>query len=201
MNLSKRTQRGITSVESAFQSSKTYSDSTRKVGAFPEYAFLPGKEFKAIVKKESLGMHSYNYYFDGMSFSAPKYHISLFYDFLYLNALLESESESVKNELLNGGYTAFSDLATKALNSKARSAAIFVGLVHANRIDEVKSYSSYLKLFRTDKDGGTPCQGAYENVQLLNKNKVKLLLPVVPCRFGKDTVEQYYLDHCYFLLN
>lgn len=201
MNLSKRTERGITSVESAFQSSRIYSDSTRKVGPFPEYTFLPGKECKANVKKQSLGMHSYNYYFDGMSFSAPEYHISLFYDFLYLNALLEPENESVKNELLDGGYTAFSDLATKALNSQARSAAIFVGLVHANRIDEVKSYPSYLKLFRTCEDGETPCNGAYENVQLLNKNTVMLLSPVVPCRFGKEAVERYYLEHCSVLSN
>ena len=146
-------------------------------------------------------MHSYNYCFDGMTFPAPVYHISLFYDFLYLNALLEPENESVKNELLIGGYTAFSDLATKALNSQARSAAIFVGLVQANRIDEVKNYSSYMKLFRTSEDGITPSQGAYENIQLLNQDTVELLSPVVPCRYGREAVEQYYSEHCSVLSN
>ena len=100
-----------------------------------------------------------------MIFYAPAHHISLFYDFLYLNALLEPENQEVKDLLLSGEYTAFTDLATSSLNCQARSAAIFVG------------------------------------VQLLNKNKVKLFTPVVPCRFTKADVENYYTLHCYTLNN
>lgn len=68
---------------------------------------------------------------------APAHHISQFYDYLYLNALLEPENEAVRNQLLQEEYTAFSDLARKSLNYQARSAAIFVGLVKAGLIDEV----------------------------------------------------------------
>ena len=91
-------------------------------------------------------MHSYKYEFDGMTFYAPAHHISQFYDFLYLNALLEPENKAVREQLLQEGFTAFTDLATKSLNCQARSAAIFVGLVKAGLIDEVRDYASYLKL-------------------------------------------------------
>ncbi len=129
MNLLKRTKHGITSHESAFQSSRIYSDGIRSSGPFPQYLFLPGRECKKLVKEASGGMHSFQYLFDGITFYAPIHHISQFYDFLYLNALLEPQNEAVCTRLLEEGYTAFTDLATSSLNCQARSAAIFVGLV------------------------------------------------------------------------
>ena len=201
MSLSKRTNQGITTVESAFQSSRIYSDDTHSIGPFPEYLFLPGKECKKLVKQASEGIHSYQYAFDDRIFYAPAHHISLFYDFLYLNALLEPENQEVKDLLLSGGYTAFTDLATSSLNCQARSAAIFVGLIKAERIHEVKEYSSYLKLFRTQENGKAVDANAYERVQLLRKNKVKLFTPVVPCTFTKTDVENYYTLHCHTLNN
>lgn len=201
IKLKKRTKRGITYVEPAFQSSRIYSDETRRVGPFPEYMFLPGKECKKIVKKESLGMHSYQYYFDGLTFYAPEHHISQFYDFLYLNALLEPENEVVMKELLNCGYTAFSDLATKSLNCQARSAAIFVGLVKAGLIDEVRDYETYLKLFRTSIDGRAIGPESYEEVPPFINGAYRPLSPVVPCKLGKKEVEAYYAEHCYMLTN
>ena len=131
MNLSKRTQRGLTTVESAFQSSRIYSDGVKTVGPFPDYLFLPGREYKKLVKVASEGMHLYRYEFDGMTFYAPVWHISQFCDFLYLNALLEPENKEVKEQLLAEKFTCFTDMATKSLNCQARSAAIFVGLVRA----------------------------------------------------------------------
>ena len=144
MNLSRRTQKGLTTVESASQSSRIYSDGVKTVGPFPDYLFLPGRECKKLVKEASEGMHPYRYEFNGMTFYASTWHISQFYDFLYLNALLEPENKEVKEQLLVEKYTCFTDLATKSLNCQARSAAIFVGV-----IDEVGDYRSYLKLFRT----------------------------------------------------
>lgn len=116
MNLNKRTQRGLTTVESAYQSSRIYSDGVKTVGPFPDYLFLPGRECKKLVKAASGGMHSYMYEFDGMTFYAPAWHISQFYDFLYLNALLEPENKGVKEQLLAEEFTCFTDLATKSLN-------------------------------------------------------------------------------------
>lgn len=201
MHLNKRTKKGITTVESAFQSSRIYSDGVRTVGPFPDCLFLPGKECKKIVKERSMGMHSYKYVFDGMTFYAPDFHISEFYDFLYLNALLEPENEEVRDLLLEGGYTAYTDLATKSLNCQARSAAIFMGLVAARRIDEVRDFDSYLRLFRTRADGKAVGPQSYENVQLLVKDKVQLLSSTVPCRFHKADVEAYYAEYCSMLSN
>ena len=194
MHLSKRTLKGITTVESAFQSSRIYGDGAKRIGPFPEYRFLPGRECKKLVKEAAKEMHSYQYELDGLTFYAPAHHISQFYDFLYLNALLEPENEEVKNKLLQEKYTAFSDLATK-------SAAIFVGLVRAGMIDEVRDYDSYLKLFRTQANGKAAGPLTYEHVQLLYKDKVRLFSPVVPCRFHKTDVEAYYAEHCSMLTN
>lgn len=184
MKLMKRTLKGVTTAESAFQSSKIYMDGGRQVGPFPEYLFLEGRECKKIVKEKSKGFRLYKYEFDGMSFSVPEFHRSLFYDYIYLNSLLEEENTIVKERLLDRGYTAFTDLATKSLNSQARSCAIFVGLVSAGLIDEVKEYDSYLKLFRVNKEGVAVGPESYENIQLL--------LPVVSCRFNKKDVDNYY---------
>lgn len=201
MHLSKRTLKGITTVESAFQSSRIYGDGAKRIGPFPEYRFLPGRECKKLVKEAAKEMHSYQYELDGLTFYAPAHHISQFYDFLYLNALLEPENEEVKNKLLQEKYTAFTDLATKSLNCQARSAAIFVGLVRAGMIDEVRDYDSYLKLFRTQANGKAAGPLTYEHVQLLYKDKVRLFSPVVPCRFHKTDVEAYYAEHCSMLTN
>lgn len=201
MHLSKRTLKGITTVESAFQSSRIYGDGAKRIGPFPEYRFLPGRECKKLVKEAAKEMHSYQYELDGLTFYAPAHHISQFYDFLYLNALLEPENEEVKNKLLQENYTAFTDLATRSLNCQARSAAIFVGLVRAGLIDEVRDYSSYLKLFRTQENGKAIGSESYEHVQLLYKDRVKLFSPVIPCRFHKAEVEDYYAERCDVLTN
>ena len=74
-----------------------------------------------MVKAVAKEMYSYQYEFDGLTFYAPAHHISQFYDFLYLNALLEPENREVRNKLLQENYTAFTDLATKFLNCQARS--------------------------------------------------------------------------------
>ena len=60
------------------------------------------------------------------------------------------------------------------------SAAIFVGMVKAGKIDEVRDYHSYLALFRTREDGRPTGPESYEKVQLLQKKNVMLFLPVVP---------------------
>ncbi len=201
MSLQKRTKSGLTSVESAFQSSKIGKSEDETTGPFPEYLFLPGKECKKKVKEELKGMISCGYLFDGMEFYVPPYHISQFYDFLYLNALLEPENAEVTEKLLAGGYTAFTDLATKSLNCQARSCAIFVGLTRAGLIDEVKTRESYLKLFRTQEDGKSMGGKSYENVQMQGKKGVSLLSPVVPCTLREADVEQYYQEHCSSLTN
>ena len=202
MNLSKRTSAGITTVESAFQSSRIYGSGEDEVGPFPEYLFYPGRECKKIVKELSKGKISYRYMFDGLEFHAPSHFISLFYNYLYLNALCEDENRAVADSLIEHGYTAFTDLATKSLNCQARAAAIFVSLVRNNLIDEVKNYDSYLRLFRTRIDGKPTDESAFENVQTLdNTGNVKMLSPAVKQTFFRADAARYYEKYCACLTN
>ena len=204
MNLKKQTSQGMTTVESAFQSSRIYGEN-KEIGPFPQYMFLPGKECKKLVKEQSQGLHSYHYLFDGMEFHAPSYHISLFYDYLYLNALCEEQNKDVADRLLAGGYTAFTDLATVAMNSQARSCAIYVALCRNGLIDQVRDFDSYLRLFRTKPDGKATGPDAYHNVQLLDTHhkpaRYMLLSPVVPCTVHTDAVQAWYAENCAKLTN
>ena len=53
MHLRKRTALGLTTVESAFQSSRIYCSENKEIGPFHEYLFLSGKECKKKVKELS----------------------------------------------------------------------------------------------------------------------------------------------------
>ena len=53
MHLHKRTALGLTTVESAFQSSRIYCSGNKEIGPFHEYLFLSGKECKKKVKELS----------------------------------------------------------------------------------------------------------------------------------------------------
>ena len=202
MHLHKRTAFGVTTVESAFQSSRIYDLGNKEIGPFHEYLFLSGRECKKKVKELSRGMISKRYLFEGLSFSAPEHNISLFYNYLYLNALCEEENRNTASRLLCSEYTAFTDLATRSLNCQARAAAIFIALVHNDLINEVRQYDSYLRLFRTKKDGSPINDSAFDRVQLLDKNEhLMLLSPVVPCVFSREKTEAYYEENCSGLSN
>lgn len=183
--------KGITSVESVFQSSRIYDDENEQIGPFPEYLMVSGKDSKKNVKEASKGLHSYRYFFEDTYFYAPDYHISLFYDFVYMNALLEHINEDAMKQLVEGEYTAFSDLATLSLNSQARSCAIFVGLYRAGLLDEIRNKEKYLKLFRTRNDGSAD-EGAYTNAQVFRNGRVNLFSEVVPCFYCKKDIEVIY---------
>lgn len=192
--------KGISSVESVFQSSRVYRQEGKKIGPFHEYMMVPGKESKKAVKELSMGLHSYEYEYEKGNFFAPMHDISSFYDYIYMNGLLEIINKEVMNELIEGGYSAFSDLATVSLNSQARSCAIFVGLFRAGLLDKVKSKDTYLELFRTTAEGEAS-DGAYENVQLLRNGKVELHTDVIPCTYHRNEVEEYYARHYSHLSN
>lgn len=100
--------------------------------------------------------------------------------------------------------TAFTDLATKALNSQARSCAIFMSLYKLGLIEKVKDYDSYLELFRVgNKDGHfISLDGAYKDVQLLRKsNAVSLLRPCINKTVSVEDVEVYYRKYYSHLTN
>ena len=194
MALSKRLSDGrITTVESAFQSSRIYKDkaSGEVIGPFPDMIMLPGRDCKRQVKELSRGLHSYEYSFEGMWFPAPIFHISLFYDYLYLNALTEPENAQTARGLQESGFDVFSDLASKALNTQARSCAIYTALYRLGLLDRVRDYDDYLELMRVDTGNRNDysAKGAYSQVQLLNgKGGVRLLRPAVAQTADKEAV-------------
>lgn len=82
------------------------------------------------------------------------------------------------------------------------AAAIFISLVHNGLINEVRQYDSYLRLFRTKKDGSPINDSAFDRVQLLDKNEhLMLLSPVVPCVFSREKTQAYYEENCSGLSN
>lgn len=201
MHLQKHTSAGITTVESAFQSSRIFGEK-EEIGPFPDLLFTPGRECKKLVKERSQGLISHRYRFDGMDFFAPAHFISLFYNYLYLNALCEEENRNVAKRLLAGGYDAFTDLATNSLNNQARACAIFVALARNGLLDRVRDLDSYLHLFRTTKEGGPIDEKSYEHVQLLDsKHRICLLSPIIPCRVTRDDVVLWYEQNCQNLTN
>lgn len=83
--------------------------------------------------------------FEDMRF--PTKPVTAFYDFLYMNALLENE------ELMNAvlQYDAFTDIEfnpKKSLACQANAAAKFVALHRAGKIDQIRSADTFLALFK-----------------------------------------------------
>lgn len=83
--------------------------------------------------------------FEGETYPAtPK---TVFYDFIYINALLENEA--LAKEVLK--YDAFTDIEfnpAKSVNCQANTAAKFVSLVRTGKIDQARSFDSFLALFK-----------------------------------------------------
>ena len=83
--------------------------------------------------------------FEGESF--PTRPSTIFYDYIYINALLENEDLAQK--ILQ--YRAFTDIEfnpKKSLNCQARAAAEFVSLTLSGQIEKVRSFDSFLRLFQ-----------------------------------------------------
>jgi len=85
--------------------------------------------------------------FEGMEF--PTVPQSIFYDYLYVNALLENED--LANIVLQ--YDGFTDIEfnpKKSVSCQAKAAALFVSLSRLGLIDKVRDFDGFLGLFRAD---------------------------------------------------
>ena len=84
--------------------------------------------------------------FEGVDY--PLIPRTIFYDFIYINALLENPELAAK--LVE--YDGFTDIAfnpEKSLNCQARSAAIFVALHRLGKLEDARSFDSFIALFAT----------------------------------------------------
>jgi hypothetical protein len=118
-------------VEAAFQGSKAFQNG----GPFHDLYDVPSRDAK---KDERIRENGPIVAFDLLGESWPIRPQTCFYDWLYLNALVQNPN--VSQELLN--FNAFSDIAfnpAKSINCQARSAAVFVALSKLKLIDKVTS--------------------------------------------------------------
>ncbi len=129
------------SVECIFQGGKVFS-------AGGPYTDLYEGTSRAAKKDERLktsGMLK-NFYFEGKTIPlVPK---TAFYDWLYINALMEDEE--LAKELLE--YDSFTDVEfnpDKGINCQAKAAAVFVALARLGLLEQVKEFDSFVKLFKS----------------------------------------------------
>ena len=128
-------------VENIFHASKTYA----YVGPFSDiYEMTPSsaRSDKRLKDKSNGPIKSYT--FDGNTYPAEPQ--TVFYNWLYINALLENKEEAEK--LLE--YDAFTDitLISGTPNSPARACALYVGLMRSGMIDVVKDFDTFYKLMK-----------------------------------------------------
>lgn len=132
-------------VENVFQAGKVFE----KGGPYTDLLEVTPREAKRDERLRSSG-RLIRFQFEGKEFPLePK---TIFYDYVYINALLENK------ELAEAAlhYDAFTDVEfnpEKSLNCQARSAAIFVSLYRQGLIDKVKDFEEFQKLFSQDIKG------------------------------------------------
>ncbi|MFT8352857.1 DUF6977 family protein [Clostridium saccharoperbutylacetonicum] len=127
------------SVESAFQSSKMFEHG----GPYIDLLNVTSREAKKDIRLKSSGkLVGFKFYNQEWPLE-PK---TLFYDWLYMNALYKQKELS--KVILN--YDSFTDIEfnpRKSVNCQACSAALFVSLSRRNLIDEtMKSVNNYLSV-------------------------------------------------------
>lgn len=126
-------------VENIYQAGKVFE----RGGPYLDLLEKTAREAKRD-ERASLSGAVIGFRFEEMDFPAKP--LTAFYDFLYMNALLENE------ELMNAvlQYDAFTDIEfnpKKSLACQAGAAAKFVALHRAGKLDRIRSADTFLALF------------------------------------------------------
>ena len=122
-------------VENIYQGGKVFENG----GPFLDMYDMTAKEAKKDERLHSLGSVT-GFYYEGHIY--PINYYDAFYNWIYINALIENPSLSAP--LLN--YDAFTDIAYNpktGTSCQARSAAIFASLLKLGKIEAVKDYNSF----------------------------------------------------------
>ncbi|AVB23803.1 hypothetical protein L6218_25540 [Pseudomonas syringae pv. syringae] len=140
------------SVECAFQASKVFEHG----GPFVDILDKTSREAKKDERLKSSGRLSEFRFYQKIWPLEPK---TLFYDWLYINAL--SNNETIANSILQ--YECFTDIEfnhERSINCQAYSAALYVSLSKKGLLEEaLKSPSSYTEIINSYK-----IDGAYDNI-------------------------------------
>ena len=129
----------VFTVESAYQSSKVFENG----GPYVDLLDKTSRDAKKDERIKNSGQLTNFRFFDEIFPLEP---VNYFYDWLYINAL--SLNEDLAEEILQ--FDAFTDIEfnpKKSFNCQAKAAAIFVGLNHANLMeDALSSKENFLKI-------------------------------------------------------
>ncbi len=151
-------------VECVYQAGKVFQNG----GPYKDLLNVTPREAKKDERLRSSGK-LIGFEFDGIRFPIiPK---SFFYDFLYMNALLENKA--LADIVLS--YDGFTDIEfnpENAVSTQAQSAAAFVSLVKQGQADKIKDYKQFLSLYQT--------QASVKNIKSESRPEPKPVLKALP---------------------
>lgn len=127
-------------VENVFQAGKVFKNG----GPYTDLLHVSPKEAKQDERLRTSGP-LIAFRFESQGF--PLQPQTAFYDFLYMNALLENED--LANTVLK--YDAFTDVEfnpAKSINCQAKSAAMFVSLQRSGLVSSVNEFEKFICLYR-----------------------------------------------------
>jgi len=128
-------------LECIFQSSKVFYGGKQ----FTDLLNCSPKEAKRYIRDNTSGLVLEKFSYKGIDF--PLYPKTLFYDYIYIKALIElgEESKVLKD------YDIFTDIEfdfNKSINCQARTCSIYSYLLRNNKVDEyIKDINSFKKLY------------------------------------------------------
>lgn len=133
-----------TPVESIFQSSKVFADGTQ----FDFVIDYSARDAKKYLKENSRGqLKCFRY--NGKEF--PLFPKSAFYDYIYIQALIEHKRLS--DNLIS--YDIFTDVefySSKSINCQARACAIYSFLLKSGKIQEyISTFDKFVRLYKSDE--------------------------------------------------
>ena len=151
-------------VECVFQSAKVFENG----GPYKDLLDMTPRDAKRDERLRNSG-RLVCFSFEGKEFPLePK---TAFYDYIYLNALLENE-ELAQTVLL---YDAFTDIEfnpNKSLNCQAKAAAAFVALSRLGLTDQTKTFGGFLELNKNYPSEYSRLKKENENTSISEVNKV-----------------------------
>jgi len=147
-------------VENIYQAGKVFENG----GPYTDLLNVSPKEAKTDERLKSSGK-IIKFVFDGKDFPAEP--VNMFYDYIYMNALLENDD--IAKTLFE--YDAFTDIEfnpQKSINCQARAAAVFLSLSKLGLIDKVKDPDMFIEMF-----GETPKEPLRQNMQEFTSEETK----------------------------
>ncbi len=126
-------------VENVYQAGKVFENGCQ----YTDLMLVPPRDAKRDERLKNSG-RLIKFRFDGQDF--PLVPQSLFYDYIYLNAVLENEELAQKLPEYNG-FTDIEFNPQKSVSTQAKSAAIYAALSGLGLTEKIRDYNSFISLF------------------------------------------------------